>query len=61
MWRMTKAVIVSWIVGVVCGVGMVLVMQNAGQAPPASNASVRSEPAPQATAIVPASPDGNGR
>jgi hypothetical protein len=28
MWRLTKASIVSWLVGVVCGVGMVVVLQR---------------------------------
>jgi hypothetical protein len=59
MWRMTKAIIVSWIVGVVCGVGMVLVIQSKPATPPVSNASIQT--APQTSGDAASSPDQTGR
>jgi hypothetical protein len=54
MWRLTKAIIISWLVGVVCGVGLVIVSQRADRPPPASSASNQ---APQTNAVAPASAD----
>jgi hypothetical protein len=59
MWRMTKAIIVSWIVGVVCGIGMVLVMQSKPSTPPVSNTSIQT--APQTSGDAPSSPDQIGQ
>ena len=53
MWRLTKAIIVSWLVGVICGVGMVVVFQRDGRAPPATNASIQAPP--QTSGVAPAS------
>jgi hypothetical protein len=44
MWRLTKAIIISWLVGVVCGVGIVIVLQKDDKTLPASNASVQMAP-----------------
>ena len=55
MWRLIKAIIVSWLVGVLCGAGTVIVMQWEGRIPPASNASIQT--APQTSGAAPASPD----
>jgi hypothetical protein len=56
MWRLTKAIIISWLVGVVCGVGLVIVSQREDRMSPASSAS--NQTAPQSKAIAPDSPDG---
>jgi hypothetical protein len=55
MWRLIKAIIVSWVVRVICGVGIMIISQRADQAPPASSAS---KIAPQANGAAPASADG---
>jgi hypothetical protein len=56
-WRLTKAIVVSWLVGVACGVGIVIELQREDRIPPAASAS--SQAAPQTTATVSASPDGD--
>jgi hypothetical protein len=56
MWRLTKAIIISWLIGVVCGVGMVTVLQREDRTPPASTASTQT--APQTSGTAPASADG---
>jgi hypothetical protein len=56
MWRRTKAIVISWLVGVVCGVGIVILSQRAYKTPVASSAGVQT--APQTTGAVPASSDG---
>jgi hypothetical protein len=28
MWRLTKAIIISWLVGVICGVGIVIIYRK---------------------------------
>jgi hypothetical protein len=53
-WRLTKAIIVSWLVGVVCGAGMVIAVQNREPAPPAANASVQTAPPTTGVATAPA-------
>jgi hypothetical protein len=59
MWRLTKAIIISWFVGVVCGVGMVIMLERQERIPSSTNAGTQSTP--QTTASTPASPDGNAR
>jgi hypothetical protein len=59
MRRMIKAIIVSWIFGVVCGVGMVLVMQSKPSTTAVSTASIQT--APQASDAAHPSPDQNDR
>lgn len=27
-WRMIKAIILSWLIGVVCGMGILIILQN---------------------------------
>jgi hypothetical protein len=54
MWRLTKAIIFSWLVGVVCGIGMVIMVQRDNRAPLPSNTSTQS--APQTTGTAPVSP-----
>jgi hypothetical protein len=54
MWRLTKAIIISWLIGVVCGVGMVIIVQREDRTPPPSSAG--NQAAPQQT--VPTPPDG---
>jgi hypothetical protein len=56
MWRLTKAIVISWLVGVVCGAGIVIVSQREDRTPPAVSAS--NQMAPQINGAVPASPDG---
>jgi hypothetical protein len=56
MWRLTKAIIISWLVGVVCGVGTVIVLQREDRTPPVSSAS--NQMAPQTNGTVPGSPGG---
>jgi hypothetical protein len=34
MWRLTKAIIISWLVGVVCGVGLVIELRRDRIEPP---------------------------
>jgi hypothetical protein len=58
-WRLTKAIIVSWLVGAACGAGIIIVLQQDNRIPPAANANGQS--APQTTGIAPASPDGDAR
>jgi CBS domain-containing protein len=59
MWRLTKAIIISWLVGVVCGVGIVIVSQRADRTPRALSAG--NQIAPQTIGTAPASPDGIAR
>jgi hypothetical protein len=49
-WRLTKAIIVSWVVGVACGALMIVALQQTNRAPPAATAG--SQPA-QTTGIAP--------
>jgi hypothetical protein len=51
MWRLTKATIISRLVGVVCGVGIVVVSQRPDRAPPALSA--RNQTAPQTNGTGP--------
>jgi hypothetical protein len=44
MWRLIKAIVVSWLVGLVCGIGMVIVVQKHDQSPPPPNASMQRSP-----------------
>jgi hypothetical protein len=55
-WRLTKTIIISWLVGVVCGAGIVLVLQREDPIPPAASPGNRSA-TPQTTERAPASPD----
>jgi hypothetical protein len=59
-WRLTKTIIISWLIGVVCGVGMVIVLQRDDRIPPATSATGQQE-APQTTGVAPAAPDGTTR
>jgi hypothetical protein len=59
MWRLTKAIIISWLVGVGCGVGIVIVLQRSDRTPRALSAS--NQIAPQTNGTAPASPDGIAR
>jgi hypothetical protein len=58
MWRLTKAIIISWVVGVICGIGIVIILQRADQPAPASSASKN---APQTNGVAPATADGATR
>jgi hypothetical protein len=55
MWRLTKAIIISWLVGVICGVGIVIISQRTDQPPPASSASKNAS---QTNGAAPATADG---
>ncbi len=57
MWRMTKVIIISWLVGVVCGVGFILVQQSKDRASP--NTSATSQTTPQASTAAPNSANGD--
>ena len=59
-WRLTKAIIISWLVGVVCGVGMVIVLQREDRVPPTVSAG-NQQAIPQTTGIAPAAPDGTAK
>jgi hypothetical protein len=59
-WRLTKAIFISWLVGVFCGVGMVIVLQREDRIPPAAS-TVNQQAPSQTTGIAPASPDGAAR
>jgi hypothetical protein len=56
MWRLTKAIIVSWLVGVVCGVGMVIVLHHDDRTPPVASATSQHA-TPQANGTAPAPTD----
>ena len=56
MWRLTKAIIISWLVGVICGIGIVIISQRSDRPPPVSSAS--NQMAPQTNGAVPAPPGG---
>jgi hypothetical protein len=58
MWRLTKAIIISWVVGVIGGIGIVIILLRADQPAPASSAS---EDAPQTNGVAPATADGATR
>jgi hypothetical protein len=58
MWRLTKAIIISWLVGVICGVGIVIISQRADQSPPASSTSKN---ALQTNGVAAATADGATR
>jgi hypothetical protein len=53
MWRLAKAIVISWLIGVVSGVGMVIVVQRDNSTLPVSNASTQT--APQTSGAAPAS------
>jgi hypothetical protein len=55
MWRLTKAIIISWLVGVVCGVGMVIWLQREDRTPTPPPSSASTQMAPQASGIAPTS------
>ena len=57
MWRMTKVIIISWLVGVVCGVGFILVQQSKDRISPSTSAT--SQTTPQASTATPKSADGD--
>ena len=59
MWSLTKAIIILWLVGVVCGVGIVVVAKTADRTPPALSDS--NQIAPQTNGTAPAAPDGIAR
>jgi hypothetical protein len=48
---MTKVIIISWLIGVVCGVGFILVRQSEDRNAP--NTSAASHTAPQASTAAP--------
>ena len=53
-WKLTKAIIVSWFVGVICGAGMVIVLQHEKPIPPAATAAGDTAPQTSGTAAPPA-------
>ena len=57
MWRMTKVIIISWLVGVVCGVGFILVQQSKDRTSP--NTSATSQTTPQTSTAAPNSANGD--
>jgi hypothetical protein len=50
-WRMTKTIIISWLVGVICGAGMVVVLQQEHRVPLAESTS--SQLPAQTTGMAP--------
>jgi hypothetical protein len=57
-WTLTKTIIISWFIGVICGEGMVVVLQQENRIPPPATAN--SQTAPQTSGIA-APPDGDAR
>jgi hypothetical protein len=55
MWRRTKIIIISWLVGVACGAGIVVLLQRDDRIPPASSAVTQTTP--QTSGAAPASRD----
>jgi hypothetical protein len=51
MWRLTKAIFISWLIGVVCGVGMVIWLQR-------EDRTVAQPPSSASNQITPTSADG---
>jgi hypothetical protein len=58
-WRLTKAIVVSWLVGVACGALLVVAVQQTNHAP--SAVSVTNQQTPQTSVIAPESPQGDAR
>ena len=58
-WRMIKAIILSWLIGVVCGMGILIILQNRNEPPP--TATARSQTAPEATGAAPGVAGNNTR
>jgi hypothetical protein len=56
-WRMTKTICISWFVGVICGVGMILVLQQENRMRAAETTSSHL-PTPTTTGMA---PDGTTR
>jgi hypothetical protein len=54
MWKVIKAIIVSWLIGVMCGVGLVILAQRHDQTPVETKSD--AQPAPQTSGAAPASP-----
>jgi hypothetical protein len=54
-WRLTKAIIVSWLVGVMCGAVAVAFLERRDRAAPAVSAGDQSAPP------TPSSPGGDDR
>ena len=57
-WRLTKAIILSWFVGVLCGAVLVVVLQRQERASPTVAAD---QPASRPNDVAPVSPDTNDR
>jgi len=57
-WRLTKAIIVSWLVGVMCGAVAVAFLERRDRAPVVSAGDQSTPPAPGTT---PGSPGGDDR
>jgi hypothetical protein len=49
-WRMTKTIIISWLVGVICGAAMAVVLQQENRMPATESASSHS---PTTTGMAP--------
>jgi hypothetical protein len=53
MWRFVKAVFVSWLIGVICGGGLVLLLQHEGHVPPSITSSASPPSSTEGTARAP--------
>jgi uncharacterized membrane protein YedE/YeeE len=62
-WRMTKAIVLSWIVGVACGMVILTIMQSRNEAPPTAPTatSEHGQTAPESVGAVPSSAESNTR
>jgi hypothetical protein len=58
-WRLTKTIIVSWFIGVLCGAGLVVVLERQDRASPTVAAGDQATSRPNN--VAPASPDTNDR
>jgi hypothetical protein len=54
---MTKVIIVSWLVGVVCGFGFILVLQSQDRPSPSTTATTQT--VPQTSDVAPGSANGD--
>jgi len=52
-WTLTKTIVISWFVGVICGAGMVIAVQQENRIPPPATASSQTAPQTSGTAAPP--------
>jgi hypothetical protein len=58
-WRLTKTIIISWFIGVICGAGLVVLRERQDRTAPAVAAGDQGTSQPKSAA--PGSPEPSGR